>query len=269
MTVESLIKDGTCFLSYTEFLNKYHCKSCPLTFSGIIATLKTIRIRFKENIDSLETVKVESFSKAFQKTKEPSNLTYRNLVATKSEKPRASQAKWYRACNLNEEEIDWKKTFLLTRTCTKSTKIIIFHFKFLHRRLPTNSFLHKIAIKDNDLCTFCKEETDTLLHLFWQCKVTSHFWGSLFQWLQTSALIQKGSHLAMTTALGLKPDSSKSNLQINFSCLMSRYYIWKCKLRDETPNLSQFLRFFKKTYEIETNGLNLQPEKWKPLLDHL
>ena len=269
LTVESPIKDGTCFLSYTEFLNKYHCKSCPLAFSGIIATLKTIRMGFKENIDSLETIKVESFTKAFQKTKKPSKLTYRNLVATKTEKPRASQAKWYRDCDLNREEIDCKKTFLLTRTCAKSTKIIIFQFKFLHRRLPTNSFLHKIAIKDNDLCTFCKEETDTLLHLFWQCKVTTHFWGCFFQWLQTSALIQKGSHLALTTALGLKPDSSKSNLQINFSCLMSRYYIWKCKLRDETLNLSQFLRLLKKTYEIETNGLSLQPEKWKPLLGRL
>ena len=86
LRVESLIKDRTCFLSYKEFLNKYHCKSCPLAFSGIIATLKTIRMRFKENIDSLETVEVESFIKALQKTKKPSNLTYRNLVTTKSEK---------------------------------------------------------------------------------------------------------------------------------------------------------------------------------------
>ena len=28
-TIESLIKDNTRFLSYTEFLNKYHCQSCP------------------------------------------------------------------------------------------------------------------------------------------------------------------------------------------------------------------------------------------------
>ena len=139
-----------------------------------ISTLKTTRKRFKGNVDSLETVKVGSFTKAFQKTKKPSNLTYRNLVA-KSEKPRASQTKWYRDCDLDEEEIDWKKTFQFTRTCTKSTKIITFQFKFLHRRLPTNSFLYKIAVKDNDLCSFCKEETDTLFHLFWECKVTSHF----------------------------------------------------------------------------------------------
>ena len=66
---KSLIKGETCFLSYTEFLNKY-CKSCPLAFSGIIATLKTIRKRFKENIDNLETVEVDSFTKAFQKNEE-------------------------------------------------------------------------------------------------------------------------------------------------------------------------------------------------------
>ena len=162
-----------------------------------------------------------------------------------------------------------EKTFQLARACTKSTKIIIFQFKFLHRRLPTNSFVYKIAIKDNDLCTFCQEETDTLLHLFWQCKVTCLFWGTFFQWLQSCSLIQKGNHLVMTTALRLKPNSSNTKLQIYFSCLMSRYYIWKCKSRDEIPILPQFIRLLKKTYDIETNELNLQPEEWKPLLGHL
>ena len=46
-----------------------------------------MRKRFKENIDSVKTVEVESSTKAFQKTKKLSNLTYRNLVATKRENP--------------------------------------------------------------------------------------------------------------------------------------------------------------------------------------
>ena len=133
LTVESLIKDETSFLSYTEFLNKYHCKSCPLALSGIIATLKTIRKRFKENIDGLETAEVESFTKAFQKTKKPSNLTYRNLVARKSEKPRSSQTKWYRDCDLDEEQINGlEKNISVCKNMHKNTKIIIFQFKFLH-----------------------------------------------------------------------------------------------------------------------------------------
>ena len=96
--------------------------------------------------------------------------------------------------------------------------------------------------------------------------MTSLFWGTFFQWLQSCSLKQKRNHLVMTTALGLKPDSSNTKLQINFSCLMSRNCIWTCKLRDEIPNLPQFLRLLKKCYEIETNELNLKPETWKPLL---
>ena len=95
---------------------KHSHKLRPLAFNGIIATLKTMRMRFKENINNVETAEVESFTKAFQKPKKPSNLTYRNLVATKSEKPRASQSKWCRDCDLNEEKIIWKKTFQLART---------------------------------------------------------------------------------------------------------------------------------------------------------
>ena len=152
-----------------------------------------------------------------QKKKKTQQINDRNLVATKSEKPIASQKKWHRDCGFDEEEIDWNKTFQFTRTCTKSTKLIIFRFKFLHRRLPTNSFLHKIAVKDNDLCTFCKEETDTFLHLLLQCKVTSPFWGTFFQWLQSCSLIRKRNNLVISTALGLKPDSSNTKLQVNFS----------------------------------------------------
>ena len=180
------------------------------------------------------------------------------------------------ATSMPNWEIDWKKkTFQLARTCTKSTKIIIFQFKFLHRRLPTNSFLHKIAIKDNDLCTFCQEETDTLLHLFWQCKVTSLFWGTFFQWLQSCSLIQKGNHLVMTTALGLKPDSSNTKLQINFSCLMSRYHIWKCiSWEMKLPTFHNFFAPFEKNLwnwnkQTQPPAWKMETSHWQPLIKGL
>ena len=81
----------------------------PTCFQWDSCNVKGNKEEIQENIDSLETAEVESFTKVFQKTKKPSNLTYRNLVAKKSEKPRASRTKWYGDCDLNEEEIDWKK----------------------------------------------------------------------------------------------------------------------------------------------------------------
>ena len=267
LSIEHLKKNPTTFLSYKEFLTKYSLKPCFLAFNGIISTLKSLRERFKNNIINIEKEDVKPFNKSFLVTKKPSNLVYRNLVALKSEKPLSSQAKWQNDCKL-EDEIDWKKTFQRARTCTKSTKIIIFQFKLLHRRLATNSFLFKISARDNDRCTFCGGETETLLHIFWNCTLTSLFWKSIFNWLRAGSLIQN-ENLDMITALGLSPDTSDAKLEINFCCLMSRYHIWLCKMKNEIPNFPQFLRFLKKTYEIEKNGSNDPPEKWKPLLDHL
>ena len=63
--------------------------------------------------------------------------------------------------------------------CTKSTKLITFNFKFLHRRISTNNFLKKIGLVDSEKCTFCEKETEKLAHLFWTCTETQVFLGQL------------------------------------------------------------------------------------------
>ena len=70
-TIRSLMKDANKPLSYEEFQNKYGLKACPLAFGGIIATLKNLRKRFKENIDSPEKDEIEPFIKIFLKAKKP------------------------------------------------------------------------------------------------------------------------------------------------------------------------------------------------------
>ena len=63
----------------------------------------------------------------------------------------------------------FKSVYLLPFKCTKITIVIIFQFKLLHRRLATNAFLKKVGLKQSDLCTLCKTETESLIHLFWSC----------------------------------------------------------------------------------------------------
>ncbi len=113
------MKDPNMFLPYEEFQNKYRLKACPLAFGGINATLKNLRKRFKENIDSPEKEEIEPFIKAFLKAKKTSNLTYKILVATKSQTPETSQAKWHEDCGLEKWEIDWKSAFQSTKSAQK------------------------------------------------------------------------------------------------------------------------------------------------------
>ena len=58
-----------------------------------------------------------------------------------------------------------------------------FQFKFLHRKIATNVFLYKIGIKQTVSCSFCEEQKETLVHLFWTCKYTQNFWKSMFEWI--------------------------------------------------------------------------------------
>ena len=119
--------------------------------------LKTMTMRFEENIDSVETAEVESFTKAFQKTKKSSNLTYRNLVATKSEKPRASQTKWYRDCDLNEEEIDWKKHFSLQEHVQKVPKLLFSNLNFSIDVCPQIPFCIRLQLKIRVFAPFVRK----------------------------------------------------------------------------------------------------------------
>ena len=56
--------------------------------------------------------------------------------------------------------------FRILKKCCRDTYLINFQHKFLHRVIPTNTFLFKIHIKDTKLCSFCNVEDETVEHLF-------------------------------------------------------------------------------------------------------
>jgi len=56
---------------------------------------------------------------------------------------------------------------------TNDSKLKKFQYKLLHRALPTNTFLVKIGIKNSDLCNFCKNASDSILHYIWLCPVVT------------------------------------------------------------------------------------------------
>ena len=77
----------------------------------------------------------------------------------------------------------WQTATLMTLTrlilCTNESKLRVFQFKLLHRKVATNYFLLKIGIKSNDQYSFCKETSEIILHLFWECPFVKSFWNEI------------------------------------------------------------------------------------------
>ena len=61
------------------------------------------------------------------------------------------------------------------RNYCSETKIVELQWKILHAIYPTGVLLHKMKIKDNELCDFCGER-DTLPHFFVECTVAKAAW---------------------------------------------------------------------------------------------
>ena len=156
----------------------------------------------------------------------------------------------------------------LAYKCTKSSNIVVFNFKFLHRRLSTNSFLQKIGRTDTEMCSFCQNEKESLFHLIWECSKTCFFWNSVFSWMQSCNIIDKENIPQADTCFGLRPDASKYSLQINFCFLTSKYFIWLCRFKECNPMLDQYLRYLQHIYELEKNDTSTR-KKWEPLLPSL
>ena len=82
-----------------------------------------------------------------------SALSFTNVsLEKKSSTPIESQEKWLSEdAIIGNLEMNWGNTYRLPFLCTTETKVRVFQFMFLHRRVTTNDFLHKIRPKEVDL----------------------------------------------------------------------------------------------------------------------
>ena len=244
--VKHLKGENNKFLSLAELQGKYSLAVCPLKYFGLLPALKSLWKSGKNNCINLGN-NCESFVVRLQKCQSASKLVYTKLLSTKCMPSTYNQQKWLKDCNQNDDadEINWSEAYQLASKHTKSTRIIEFQYKFLHRRISTNDFLTKIGIKDNPNCSFCNREPEKLLHLFWFCPKVASFWHSLTAKLTLLHITPEHYTLDILVALGLKPDSSINSQKINFLYLLPRNYIWN-SIRNETevssfPSIPQII----------------------------
>ena len=147
--VKHLKKDADNFLSFTELEERFDVKTNCLVHHGLVSCIKLLRNAIENQNETNR-----NFSTFVE-----NRLAYKKLVSAKQSSSTKSQEKWTADCSLQcSKTIDWEMAYKLPFYSTKATKLTIFQFKLLHRRLATNDFLNKIGIREDDICTFCRTE---------------------------------------------------------------------------------------------------------------
>ena len=152
------------FLSLNALASKYDIKLRPLSFYGLLSAVKSLR-KTATGAAEIRGGNSETLCDKIIKSQRPGPIIYKKLISTKGLTPSNSQNKWFQDCNFLDEKttFNWEQAYLMAPSCTKSTKLIEFQFKLLHRCIPTNKFLFKIGRKENENCTFCHSASESLI----------------------------------------------------------------------------------------------------------
>jgi len=148
------MKDSRNFLSLGELTNTYKVRVMPLKYFGLISALRH-HYNAKFPKEPSDAGKPSAFLETFVKSDKGNNVVYKKLLSSKSSAPVKSQTKWKNLLDCDGWIPDWGVAFGLAARCTKSTKLLNFHYRFLHRILPANDPLTKIGLKQDPNCTFC------------------------------------------------------------------------------------------------------------------
>ena len=123
---------------------------------------------------------------------------------------------------------DWSSIYCISFSVTKETKLQDFQYKLIHRILITNSFLYKYGFKETELCTFCTETNESLVHIFWECNYVRNFWLALGNFLKICGVSLPLN--AKDIILGLTEHSSTKGTINNVLIILKYYiYVYRCK----------------------------------------
>ena len=205
-----------------------------------------------------------------------SKKIYECLINEKASIPSRSQGKWLEErdihCNLSII-VNWENTYCLSSLCTRESKLRAFQFKFLHRKIATNDFLYKIGIKQTDSCSFCEEQKETLVRLFWTCRYTQNFWKSMFEWMSQNFKDLENVSPSLSLCFGLIDDVK--DLLFHHLLLIARHYIYTCRLGNKLPKLQVYIQVLMNSIEIEkhiafhNNDSNVFVRKWSRFKNNL
>ena len=150
----------------------YYSMACWLL--SLLNGKKTIREKVRT--ESKNGKQIDLF-----KTKQISKMVYNRLIENQelSIVKRKFEINFDIIVNLD----DFQKSFLSLYKVTSSTKLRSFQYRMLQSGLVTNKQLYKWKILDNPLCSFCKNETENISHLFIKCDIVGRLWADFKNWI--------------------------------------------------------------------------------------
>ena len=106
--------------------------------------------------------------------------------------------------------------------------------------VKTNQELFNYSLVNSTLCEFCCQNTETVIHLFWECQYAQHIWTNIQNILTENSISVRLNFESIS--LGL-PEQKQYKTPVNYIILLAKYYIFSCKCLKDKPNFNHFKNY--------------------------
>ena len=149
------------------------------------------------------------------------------------------------------DNLDWTNIYKKCYKTTIDCKLKWFQIRLIHRLLPTNRYLYLRHINDNNRCSFCGREEETIRHLFWSCVFVKRFWCNVQNMLIEKCPFIVNLNLSEELVLFGHKENMFTDKVFDLILLSAKYFIYTNKFSHSIPNCILFLQLIKQRYQIE------------------
>ena len=259
------------FMSHAQFQACYNLNVNFVTYYGLLSSIPCQWKRFiklNEHPGADNNMTEDNNVLDIMRTQKVCRYVYPKIICNVVLKPEKPKLFWSTTFDHVISGAEWSDHFKKMYLLTTSPKLLYFHYRLLHNILPCNVFLFKIGIVGSPDCSFCKNEPETLEHLFIHCPIIQIFWVQFEQMLNNFDATFKNYepyHLLLSNI-------KTPEIIIDLLYLLAKQYIYTCRVNDNAPHIQCFMQIIKKYRTIEENialkndKLTLFLEKWRGII---
>jgi hypothetical protein len=136
----------------------------------------------------------------------------------------------------------------------------------LNNCLVNNYWLTKWDIEQNDKCTFCSLQTETQMHMFWECEKVQHFCNQIREWM-----IRRNINLVINSQIVFLGSKDITELEY-LIILLGKQFIYSQRFKQFDLNILTFKIYLSHYMDIEyklakkNNRASRYIERWEILL---
>ena len=151
--------------------------------------------------------------------------------------------------------------------CTKITKYRDFQYRLLLKKVVVNIDLKNWKIKNQDVCSFCGEVQEDILHVLYNCKYVNPLVQCFYELVE--GIFPTAERNAINFILN---DFSATKIHvINFIGIVLKQYIYRCRCENKKPSWRRFEDEIELLYKIEESiainecKLAQHRNRWSPV----